>query len=77
MKLAVYLLTICMLIACSAPTGLVASDRAIPIGAVLPLTGIASIHGQNERQGIDLAVEEINAQGGVDGRPIVIIYEDD
>ena len=49
----------------------------IKMGAILPLTGIASLDGQNEKQGIDLAVEEINQAGGINGRPIKIIYEDD
>lgn len=49
----------------------------IKIGVILPLTGIASLHGQNEKQGIDLAVEEINKAGGINGRSIKIIYEDD
>ncbi|MCH7568619.1 MAG: ABC transporter substrate-binding protein [Nanoarchaeota archaeon] len=52
-------------------------EETIKIGAILPLTGIASIHGQNERQGIDLAVKEINEAGGINGKPIEIIYEDD
>lgn len=51
--------------------------ETIKIGAILPLTGIASIHGQNERQGIDLAVKEINIEGGIDGKKIEVIYEDD
>ena len=53
------------------------SEETIKIGAALPLTGVASIHGQNERQGIDLAVKEINSAGGIDGKKIEIIYEDD
>ena len=52
-------------------------DNTITIGAALPLTGIASIHGQNERQGIDLAVKEINRDGGIEGHPVKMIYEDD
>lgn len=53
------------------------AEERVKIGAVLPLTGIAAIHGQNERQGIDLAVKEINAAGGIDGKHIEVIYEDD
>ena len=53
------------------------TEEPIKIGAALPLTGVASPYGQNARQGIDLAVEEINAAGGIDGRQIEIIYEDD
>lgn len=49
----------------------------IKIGAVLPLTGIAQRHGQNVREGINLAVNEINKTGGVNGKKISVIYEDD
>lgn len=57
--------------------GCVQQQETVKIGAVLPLSGIASIHGQNERQGIDLAVNEINAVGGINGKKLEVIYEDD
>lgn len=52
-------------------------EGVIKIGAVLSLTGIAQRHGQNVREGIDLAVNEINKVGGVGGKKIKMIYEDD
>ncbi len=54
-----------------------AEEEVIKIGAVLSLTGIAQNHGQNNREGIDLAVKEINESGGVNGKEIKVIYEDD
>lgn len=51
--------------------------ESIKIGAAIPLTGVAAIHGQNVREGIGLAVKEINNNGGVNGRQIKVIYEDD
>lgn len=48
----------------------------VSVGAVLPLTGSAAVWGQNAKMGIDLAVKEINDKGGVDGRPLQILYED-
>lgn len=49
----------------------------ITIGAILPLTGqIASI-AQNMKNGIDLAVEEINAKGGINQYKLEVIYGDD
>lgn len=53
-----------------------ASDKTLRFGATLPLTGDAAIWGKNTQEGVDLAVEEINAQGGVLGQRITIIYED-
>ncbi len=49
----------------------------IKIGAVLPLTGIAAAHGENERDGINLAIKEINAAGGINGKLLEVVLEDD
>ena len=48
----------------------------IKIGAIFPLTGDAGRIGEMKRQGADLAAEEINAKGGINGRRVTIIYED-
>jgi len=49
----------------------------IKIGAILPLSGPSSWIGELRKMGFDLAVEEINSQGGVNGKKIKILYEDD
>ena len=49
----------------------------IKIGAILPLTGDIASYGKNAQSGIDLAVDEINKAGGVNGKKIVVVYEDD
>lgn len=46
------------------------------IGAVLPLTGDAAEYGNNDKKGIDLAVELLNAAGGIDGQKLTVVYED-
>ncbi len=48
----------------------------IKIGALLSLTGGASAWGENAQKGIMLAVEEINKEGGINGREIEVVYED-
>ena len=48
----------------------------IKIGATLPLTGNAAVWGSNAREGVNLAIERINALGGVNGKQIKVIYED-
>ncbi len=53
------------------------SEEPIRIGAILPLTGESARYGQYIREGIDLAVAEINTDHGINGRPLTIIYEDD
>lgn len=47
------------------------------IGVAIPLTGIASLVGEAERDGIQLATDEINAAGGIDGRMVKLVIEDD
>jgi branched-chain amino acid transport system substrate-binding protein len=49
----------------------------LTIGAAAPLTGPRALLGRNYRQGVDLAVEEINESGGVLGRPLRVVFEDD
>ena len=49
----------------------------IIIGAILPLTGEAAQWGIPPRDGAILAIEEINRRGGVNGRPLQLVTEDD
>jgi len=48
----------------------------IVIGASTPLTGPVSHYGQHARWGSELAVEEANAKGGINGRKIEIDFQD-
>lgn len=48
----------------------------ILIGAVYPLSGPVASTGQNIKKGIDFALNEINSKGGINGRPIEIIFGD-
>ncbi len=52
-------------------------EEVIKIGAILPLTGESAIAGISIQQGIEIAVEEINKAGGINGREIKVIFEDD
>lgn len=54
-----------------------ATNEPIKIGAVYPLTGPLAIYGVEFKRGVEMAVEEINATGGVKGQKIDVIYEDD
>ena len=51
-------------------------DNPIKIGYVMPFTGVASLNTATDFPGIKLAVEEINAAGGVLGRPLKVISRD-
>jgi branched-chain amino acid transport system substrate-binding protein len=68
-------LSIAVLGGCNSGANKGASDKII-IGAVYPLTGAVASTGQNIKKGIDLAVEDINASGGVLGKKIEIVYGD-
>jgi branched-chain amino acid transport system substrate-binding protein len=46
------------------------------IGLDNPLTGTYAINGKNEMIGCQLAVEQINAKGGILGRPVKLLVED-
>lgn len=48
----------------------------IKIGTVLPLSGALATFGQASLNGMRLAVDEINAAGGVKGQKVVLISED-
>ncbi len=49
----------------------------IKIGVITPLSGEGATYGEATKRGIDLAVEELNQKGGINGKRIVMIYEDD
>lgn len=49
----------------------------VRMGFVAQLTGIQAELGVQERNGVQMVVEEINAAGGVAGRPIELIVQDD
>jgi branched-chain amino acid transport system substrate-binding protein len=53
-----------------------AAEKPYKIGALLPLTGNASFIGEYVKNGIELATEEINAGGGINGTKIEMLYED-
>ncbi len=54
-----------------------AQSTPIRIGVVTPLSGTYAGIGQQVRWGLDLAAREINAAGGVAGRQLELIYEDE
>ena len=49
----------------------------IKVGVYLDLTGQTSSFGQSTLNGINLAVSEINAEGGVNNRQVELVIEDD
>jgi len=53
-----------------------AAGAAIPVGQAAPLTDFAAADGLEFKNGLTLACEEINALGGILGRPLDPYFED-
>ena len=53
-----------------------ASAKTIHLGAVIPLTGPAAVVGNQEMRGIQFAIDNANAKGGVDGNKVEVQFED-
>ena len=47
------------------------------IGAVFSITGVGSFLGDPEKKTVEMIVEQINGQGGIDGHPLEVILLDD
>jgi len=54
-----------------------AGSSAIKVGLVVPLTGDVKTFGESTRNGAMLAIEEVNAAGGINGRKIDVVATDD
>ena len=57
------------------PAGARADDKVIKIGALLPISGPGSYFGVQDKQGIELALEQLN-KAGVNGYKLEVKYED-
>jgi len=51
-------------------------EEIIKIGFIGPLTGFGTAWGIEQKNAVDIAVEEINNNGGINGRKIEILYQD-
>jgi urea transport system substrate-binding protein len=52
--------------------GAVQAADPIKIGAVLPFSGGVELYGAQAKLGLDLAAADINAAGGILGRPVYL-----
>jgi len=53
------------------------NSNTVRIGAILPLSGPVAFYGNESRDGALLAIEQINAAGGLLGKQLALISEDD
>ncbi|MGO8943779.1 MAG: ABC transporter substrate-binding protein [Syntrophobacteraceae bacterium] len=70
----------CVLILALALLVLGACERrqeGLKVGIILPATGEKAKFGEIEKKSFEMALEEINAAGGVNGKKLEFLYEDD
>lgn len=48
----------------------------IPIGSMVPLTGTSADDGREFRNGLLMAIDEVNARGGINGRKLAPVFMD-
>ncbi len=60
--------------ATSSPSG--ADSETVYFGVSGPVTGPSAEYGTYWKEGFDLALTEINAAGGIDGKPVALKWED-
>src|SRR3990172_3259713 len=71
--LAAIMVLLLVLASCSSTT----PSDTLTLGSILILSGEGSAWGAAEQHGIDMAVAEINAQGGILGKRVNVIHQDD
>ena len=54
-----------------------ADKDVLTVGAFFSLSGVDSVFGNDSREGIEMATAEINAAGGIKGRKVRVLMEDD
>lgn len=71
-----FVVTLTLALASCAPAGTGGGDT-IKIGLQAPLTGDYAQEGQGFKKAVDLLVEQTNAAGGILGKKVVFVAEDD
>jgi len=61
----------------ASPLTATAQSAPVRIGVVTPLTGVYAGIGAQVRMALDLAAKEINEKGGIAGRKVELLYEDE
>jgi ABC-type branched-subunit amino acid transport system substrate-binding protein len=75
-KLALVFATLLMLVVALPIASCKSSSDEIKLGAVMDITGALSGIGSQIRDGVQLAVNQINAAGGIDGKKVTLYVED-
>ncbi len=68
---------LCLSLLCTLGGGLAWAQETLRVGIILPLTGAKAKFGEIEKLSFDLALKEINDAGGINGKKLEFLYEDD
>lgn len=68
----VVVLTLALLAGCGGKS----DTNEIKIGTIGPLTGDVATYGISTKNGVEIAVDQFNENGGIDGKKVVLISED-
>jgi len=52
------------------------AERSLKLGFIVPLTGPIAAEGESMRRGLELGIAAVNAAGGIGGKPIELIMQD-
>ncbi|MDJ0818116.1 MAG: ABC transporter substrate-binding protein, partial [Desulfobacterales bacterium] len=66
------LIALTVLFAAAGPSSMAAADT-IKIGFHAPLTGFAASDGKSASEGAELAIEQVNSAGGINGRMLELV----
>src|SRR5512137_129243 len=65
-----------LVVASFLPAAALAAPEPIPVGALVAVTGPAALLGAPEARTLEMLVQELNAKGGVGGRPVKLVLKD-
>jgi branched-chain amino acid transport system substrate-binding protein len=72
------LLFVCLVVSLfSAFSGIARAAEPIRIGTIFSITGVSGFVGTPQKEVFTAMIDDINAKGGIKGRPIELYYEDD
>lgn len=58
-------------------TGLALAQEPVQIGVITSITGRFAEFGEQHQAGVQIALEDVNAAGGINGAPVEVVWEDD
>ncbi len=70
-------LTVAVLLALTMILPAALAEETIKVGGIGVLTGPAAVYGIAVQKGVDLYIDQLNEAGGIDGKQVEVLWEDD